>query len=79
MAAKFDGKVYEVDHASLLAQETHARSMMRELHEKYMELGFEWDGMDGYTAPAGMGREDIERVFREIADRRMDNVRKSLS
>ena len=55
-----------------------AGSMMKELHEKYMELGFEWDGADGYTVPAGMGREDIEKAFKEICDRRTASVRKSL-
>lgn len=34
---------------SYLAQMANAEASMRSLHEKLIEAGYVWDGMDGYT------------------------------
>ena len=46
-----------------IIQSRHAEQEMVSLHEKMIADGWEWDGMDGYTAPSR-----VERVLRGEED-----------
>lgn len=56
--------VGKADHA-YFEQLRKAGATMARHHDKMIAAGFEWDGMDGYTAPPGFTEEQSRRLWEE--------------
>lgn len=52
-----------VDMVARRAQEAHAAAAMARSHDALLAAGYEWDGMDGYTAPAGTTVEELSLLL----------------
>lgn len=53
--------------ANRLLQEQAAARIMQAYHKKLLELGFEWDGADGYLAPNNASAvEEAHRFWDEL-------------
>lgn len=56
---------YTTGAAGMREQMKRAETIQAIWHRKLIEAGYEWDGMDGYTAPAGTDADDMRRLFDE--------------
>ena len=54
---------YQIDLANLAAQEAAAAKWLKANHQKLLEAGFVWDGLDGYAAPEGMEPEVLMKLI----------------
>ena len=59
--------------AALLIQSQMAQRTMVVHHEKLIASGHEWDGLDGYVAPAGFTEEDSKRMWAESVKEAKDD------
>jgi hypothetical protein len=65
MKISFD---YTMPDLQARKQIDNAERISRIYHLKMLEAGYEWDGMDGYSAPCGTTKEDADRLWREALD-----------
>lgn len=48
-----------------MAQLRRGKSVMQKAHSLMIAAGFQWDGMDGYTAPVGWTEEQSKKLWEE--------------
>lgn len=57
-----------INLGSRFLQEQAARRIQTAYHYKLLELGFEWDGQDGYTSPSQEATEAAQAAWKELTN-----------